>query len=320
MLLRRMTSSSHREPLVAGVFLDACGTGGDLVDRPRLEMELQRRLDEAREVWPEVQPAVEAVVRFWAQRLPRAPADPLAELEKLHVQDLYLAWACGTRQPAALAAFDRGFMDAAVRSARRASPDDAFLQDVRQSLRERLFVGAEGKAPKILEYTGRGPLARWLKVVALGAAVSLRRSRGQRPLGHDDEPLAELSMDAEAPELALFRGRYRQDFRAAFTEALASLDRRQRTLLRLHFLKRLTVDELAPMYQVHRATAARWIVAARKALLAATRQKLAQRLALSSGELDSAIRDLRSNLDVTLSRVFGSSGAAEDGGGPTAAG
>ena len=310
MLLRRMTLSAPATE-AADALLEACGVVKGAVHRPALEDDLRRRMADAQDAYPSVRLDPVAVARFWGERLPRGVADPLAELDQLHLRDLFLAWACADRQSAALSAFDRELLDRAVRSARRASPDDAFLQDVRQSLRERLFVGAEGKKAKILEYSGRGPLARWLKVVALGAAVSLRRSRGQRPLSHDDEPLAELSMDSEAPELALFRGRYREEFRTAFTEALAALDRRERTLLRLHFLKRLTVDELAPMYQVHRATAARWVAAARKKLLTSTRERLARRLALSSGELDSAIRDLRSHLDVTLSRVF-SAGTEED--------
>lgn len=301
MLWSRMTSTFALADALLGGGSPPAG-----LEPGALEAVLQRKLDDARAAWPTLRFDPEAVVRFWGKRLGPSPREVIQELEKLHLQDLALAWACADRQPAALAAFDRTFLERAVLSARRAAPDETFLQDVRQALRERLFVGADGRPPKIAEFSGRGPLARWLKVVALGAAVSLRRSRGARPIAHDDEALAELSMASEAPELAMMRGRHREDFRRAFTDAMGSLDRRERTLLRLHFIKHLTVDQLGPMYQVHRATAARWLAAARKNLLERTRRLLAERLALSSGELDSVIRDLRSQFDVTLSRVLGS--------------
>jgi len=124
-------------------------------------------------------------------------------------------------------------------------------------------------------------------------------------------PLAELSMDAEAPELALFRGRYQDEFRTAFTEALASLDRRERTLLRLHFLKRLTVDELAPMYQVHRATAARWVLRAQERLVEETQALFLGRVPMSEESMEQIVIALRGQLSIDLASILPAVGEPE---------
>jgi hypothetical protein len=76
--------------------------------------------------------------------------------EPLYVEDLYLAYACAQKSPIALAAFERHFMPevrAALASARhRGVP----LDELEQLVRTKLFVG---EAPKIAQYSGRGPLS-----------------------------------------------------------------------------------------------------------------------------------------------------------------
>ena len=66
----------------------------------------------------------------------------------------------------------------------------------------------------------------------------------------------------------------------------------------------LSIDQLAAFYRVHRATTARWIEAARQAVLDGTRKELIRRLQLSRSELDSVMRLIGSQLDVSLSRVL----------------
>jgi RNA polymerase sigma-70 factor (ECF subfamily) len=99
------------------------------------------------------------------------------------------------------------------------------------------------------------------------------------------------------PALSQIKNEAAAHVRAAFLEALGELERRERTALRMHLLDGLTVDEVAPVFQIHRATAARWIAAARDRLLSIARRKLEARLALDRGEVDSLIRLARSRLD-----------------------
>jgi len=51
-------------------------------------------------------------------------------------------------------------------------------------------------------------------------------------------------------------------------------------MLRQYHIDELTIDELGRLYQVNRATAARWVIAARTTLLDATRTRLAAPVAI----------------------------------------
>jgi RNA polymerase sigma-70 factor (ECF subfamily) len=119
----------------------------------------------------------------------------------------------------------------------------------------------------------------------------------------DDDALATLAI-ADDAQLTPWKQQYAAAFRTAFAQTIASLDDQQRTLLRQHHLDRLTVDDLARLHQVHRATAARWVAAAREKLLAGIRKHMMNELAISGGELDSALRLARSQLDVSIHRLF----------------
>ncbi|HSR96999.1 MAG TPA: hypothetical protein VLM79_08125 [Kofleriaceae bacterium] len=71
-----------------------------------------------------------------------------------------------------------------------------------------------------------------------------------------------------------------------------------------HALDRINIDQLARMHGVHRATAARWIQAAREAVVAGTHRELCKRLRLSRSEVASVIRLIHSELEVSLSRAL----------------
>jgi len=71
-------------------------------------------------------------------------------------------------------------------------------------------------------------------------------------------------------------------------------------MLRQHVLDGLTIDQLSALYRIHRATAARTLERARRTILAATRDHMQAELDVSSTELSSILRAIRSGLEVTL--------------------
>ncbi len=75
-------------------------------------------------------------------------------------------------------------------------------------------------------------------------------------------------------------------------------------MLRLYFLDGLSIDRIAAVYAVHRATAARWVARGREALLRGTQEVLGQRFRLDQAEVESLVGIVRSQLDVTLSSLF----------------
>ena len=82
---------------------------------------------------------------------------------------------------------------------------------------------------------------------------------------------------------------------------------RERNLLKQSVLFGATVDDLGALYKVHRATAARWIAAAREHLVEETRQRMIAHLRIGPAEYDSILELIHSQLDVSVSRVLGAS-------------
>ena len=75
-------------------------------------------------------------------------------------------------------------------------------------------------------------------------------------------------------------------------------------LLRFHHLDGLTVDDLARMYNVHRATAARWVAAAREAVFEETRLRLHDRLGVDDSTAVSVVKLVQSQLVNSLRRLL----------------
>jgi RNA polymerase sigma-70 factor, ECF subfamily len=98
--------------------------------------------------------------------------------------------------------------------------------------------------------------------------------------------------------------RHRVAFQEALQESLATLTTREKTLLRLHFLDGMNIDELGVVFRVHRATVARWLVAVRTRVLDKVREKLSLELGSSPSEAQSLVRLLRSEVQVSIRRIL----------------
>jgi RNA polymerase sigma-70 factor (ECF subfamily) len=253
--------------------------------------------DSARAAWPGVEVPLAVFAPYLAAR--RTGPEPTAE----RTAELYLACACASGVPAALAAFEQRFLSHVPAFLGRLALPDSTLTEVKQLLRAKLFVSTGPAPAKIAEYTGQGALLGWLRVVAMRTAISLLRQRSDKPLadlGGDDQVMAVT----EDPELTYLRGRYQSEFKEAFAAALAQLKSEQRNLLRLHLVEGMNIDKLGVMFQIHRATAARWLHSAREAVFTETRRLLQARLRLSPAEFDSLVRVLRSQLDLSVARLL----------------
>jgi RNA polymerase sigma-70 factor, ECF subfamily len=230
--------------------------------------------------------------------------DLAAALGAANPAELYLAFGCLHGQAWALAGFERDCLSHVAPHLAHLRRPAAFIDDVRQRLVEKLLVRHGDRAPRIGEYSGRGSLARWVKVAALRTALDLidqERRHGNRA---DVDEADTLGQTAD-PELTYIKERHRDDFRAAFQAALAALTPEQRNVLRLNVLDGLNIAQIGALFGVHRATIARRIAGAREALLLGTRQQLQARLGASERDVDSLVTLLRSQLDVSLHRYLG---------------
>jgi RNA polymerase sigma-70 factor (ECF subfamily) len=216
-----------------------------------------------------------------------------------HLSELFLAWAAGRGDGAALRALERLIAPEGEAAARRVDRAPVFADEVRQALRVRLLVAEAGRT-RITDYGGRGPLRGWLGVAALRVALNLKRAT--HVTSHDI--LAELVSGETDPELHHVKALYRAEFREALEAALFALPERQRAVLRLCYVDGLKLVQLARLYDVHETTAARWVSPAAADVADDARRRLMARLSLSPSSLDSVARMVLSNLDFSIARVL----------------
>ncbi|MBA2542206.1 MAG: transcriptional regulator [Deltaproteobacteria bacterium] len=218
---------------------------------------------------------------------------------------LYLTCACAAGDPAALAAFERVYgptINAALGKMANAVSD---ADEVKQQVRERLFVGNAETPPRIAEYTGRGELGGWVRAVAVRTALNYRRVHARESPREDADELAALLPAAGSdPELAALLDRYRIEVGASLAEAIDSLPDNHRAVLRYHYAERLNIDQIGAIFSVHKTTAFRRLEQARAALIEAARGALKRRLRIDDDGLLSIVRVVSSHLDLTLSGLF----------------
>lgn len=263
---------------------------------------IAHRVARAAAVWPAVSVDASWFVHAIAERL--AADAPVRSLDAMQTDDLYLACGCATGDPGALSAFEDRYGSVIARTVAAVGASSTERADLGQVVRQRLLVApAAGGPPRIASFSARGSLLSWVRVVAAREA-SRMLPRARREVPAEDDDLESLIARDDDPEIGYLKRLYRDQFKRAFRAAVESLGDRERLLLRQHALDGLTIDQLAALHRVHRATAARWVQAARDAVAARTQRELIRRLRLSRGELASVMRLIQSQLDVSLSRVL----------------
>lgn len=238
----------------------------------------------------------------FAERLAELASASEAEHGAVGVEragDLYLAFACMRRERWAVEYALKTLLPIAVTAARSIDREGRFDDDVREQLSERLLVGRADRAPKLAEYSGRGPLENWVRVVAIRTALALLPQRAPA----ESLEAAELLKGADV-ELDFLKEKYRREFKLAFEAATARLPAESLNLLRMHVIDQLSIDQLAALSGVHRSTAARQLTRAREALCELTRTELVARLGVRGRELDSLMRLVRSNVDLSIARLL----------------
>lgn len=258
-------------------------------------------LARARKAWPELEPPTTGFVEHVAARL--EPNESIEHaVDVLRVEELYLAYRCQRGDGEAIKAFERRYAASIATSVRRVNSPVHSIDDLRQLVRLRLFVGENAA---IHAYSGRGALAAWVGVVALRTTLNAVRGKSRVTSQSSEDDVEPRLDDLVDPELDYLRSKYRADFRAAFDEAVEGLTARERTLLRQHLVQKLTVRELGRMYAVNSGTVSRWIVRAREGLAQRTCQALQSELEVSADELESILEMIRSKVDLSITRVLG---------------
>jgi len=249
----------------------------------------------ARAAWPMIELDDGALMAFVAAR----SAEGLPAVAQ--AADLFLACACLVGLPTAISAFHLTYRSVIRRVLARRNAGTADIADASQIIYERLLVRQADRAPLLSEYGGKGPLRLWISTAAARTLLTMRRSEGRRRANECASSNA-IGTIASAinPELTYFKRLYKQEIETAVGRSLDGLEVHARALLQLHLGERLSIDQLGAMYGMNRATAARWLAAARETLVRRVRADIRGQLNLSESDYDSVVALVRSELDVTV--------------------
>jgi len=281
------------------IFLDRLGRAAEFAAATQsIEAALQTLDAAGRAAWPEVPLDPETFAAHVADRVGNS-SNAAEAISALHAADLFLACACSRGIGVALAAFERSELSQVPGLVRRFDSSGAFADDVAQTMRETFLIPAHGRPSRIAEYSGRGALSNWIRVIAIRTALRIRREQRREGTPAERETEARL-VGAADPELDYLKVRYRSAYEEALQAALAGLPDRDALLLKLHYLDGFSIDRIGALYGIHRSTVARWRSSIRRSILASTREQLRRRLALTDSEFDSLVVLVRSQLLVSI--------------------
>ncbi len=277
---------------------------------PGFEALLRHAWEVGREAWPNLPLPPGVFTSHLLERLPGVSTQtslaPL--LEKLVLPDLFLACACVHQVAGAVETLERHYLAELPTALAYLKQPIAFLEDVCQQVRIHLLVGTSEVGPRLAEYSGRGTLLSWIRVIAV--RMALRQGSPAREAATENllAALEAIPATGSDAELDLIKRHSRHEFRQAVREAFSSLAAEQRNLIRLHFIEELSTTEMAPLFQVNQSTISRRLKSARQAIFDETKRLLQERLGLSTQEFHSLLHVIDSQLDISLGQVLDDKG------------
>jgi RNA polymerase sigma-70 factor (ECF subfamily) len=169
-----------------------------------------------------------------------------------------------------------------------------------------MLVAEPSEDARLLTAARHGDLTGIVRIAAVRSALNLRRKDHRLKLG-DEHLMVELCPEDD-PEICALKDEHRVAFKSALEQALTELEPRERNILRMHLLHGLPIDAIGTTYQVHRATAARWLAAIREKLDNDTRRIIRERDRLTDPEIDSLVRLVQSRIEVSFGRILDATG------------
>jgi RNA polymerase sigma-70 factor (ECF subfamily) len=217
--------------------------------------------------------------------------------------DLFLACGCLEGDGGALRTFQRDVMPIVERQLVRSGLcKRAAREDLAQQLVAWLLAGSQ---PRLARYRGRGPLIAWLKVVTSRRALRLAARQRPWPDALDEATVMRLAASGPDPELDATRGIVRTDLQRALDGSVTALSAHARSVLRMHYVQHMTLDDIALEHRVHRATVARWLAGIRTTISAQVRERLSTAARPSSSDFRSLIAAVGEELHLSLDRLLG---------------
>jgi RNA polymerase sigma-70 factor (ECF subfamily) len=258
-----------------------------------VEAEQRRAFVLGKTAWPNVELEMDRFVEF-AQRHSITTDAPVEIL-----QDVFLACACGHGEPTALQCFHERYFHVVAAAVRSFDASPQFADEIYQRLSESLFVSGPGVEAKIQRYKGQGPLAGFVRTAArrIGMRVSAAAARFQ-----GEEALAQEFSLASEVETTLHKLQCRDVINRALCIALRQLSRRERLILRMNLVEKVSTTRVAAMYKVSQPTVSRWIQRSARTIYDTVKELVCDELDIETRELDSLLSLVRSQIEITISQ------------------
>jgi RNA polymerase sigma-70 factor (ECF subfamily) len=237
-----------------------------------------------------------------ACRVRMAKGGELPAWDAVNAADVFLVAAVMGGKPEAHAAFDRAILEPCRAPLARLGIPPAGVDDALAELRGKLLV-ADGAELPIARQTGEGNLVALVRVMAVRAGIN--RQKREKRYTSEDTDAVEALLGAHSPAGKLLTDEAKALLRRVIAAAVATLEERDQTLLRLHLYHRMSIDDLGRTYGVHRATAARWLAKIHDAIDTQTRKALAEELRTESDHLRSVMDAARTGLTSAFANALG---------------
>ncbi|MCG8423424.1 MAG: hypothetical protein MJE77_36450 [Proteobacteria bacterium] len=246
--------------------------------------------------WPLVRCTLEQFAKIAAELEPDA-------LSSANAHELYLTAALWSGDPDAMAAFESAYVHPQRGRLARMGLSDSSIDDALQTVRERLLLPTNGAPPRITTLVGRGDFGALFRVVAVRTGLNLLRTEKRRQHNEDQAMLDNVCVANSALD-SLMQREAAQLLRDAVERVVRRLGRRERTLLRLHFSHGLTIDAIGRMYNVHRATAARWLCRVHDSIEKAVKLEVREFAGQTTTNLDELVHLASSQLQLSFARIL----------------
>lgn len=258
---------------------------------------LARLAARARKSLPEFASVTAAELEaFIAARVPLDKVD-----DDVRAEDLLLACACAKGVLAAHDALHELCEEDIDLAYARIRPPIT-LQQTRQLVWNRLLHVPEGGAARIALYKGDTDLVVYVRSVTNRHLLSIA-SQPKTPFTSIEEAILETRNGPADPDVERVKRNYLAGLRLVLTQILASLDTRERALLRDAIVERHDLASLSLMYGYTPSNVAERINNACEKLEYRIRNRLAERMRISDKDHTTLVRFFRTQLDAALVRA-----------------
>lgn len=228
----------------------------------------------------------------------------LEALEKLRWADLGVAFGAISGSSEAWRILDTQYFSESVRVLGRLQLTQSQLDDVCQHTRTRLFLPGPRGVAKLQQYMARGSLTAWLKMVVTRDAIDMLSKKEVELPAFGDDFWDALPASQDDSEMALLRRQYGAQLKDTVESVVADMHEEHRCVLRYHLVEGLTIDDIAMILGVHRATVARRINKARDEMAKTTRERMREHLQVSASQFASVMRLIDTQIDLSLHRLL----------------